>query len=236
MIPEPRPKWAENPLRRQGVMCQVCAHPDRAGIELGLANKIPARVLAKRYGFRDHNTIARHKRNHMQPELIAHLMTRGRMDAVELENLRLVESEGVLHHLVTVRGRLYAAMDDAHVLEDYKAVATIADKISKNLEITAKLLGDINTGTVNVTNNLLLMPEYHGLRTAIMQALAKHPEAFNDVTAALRSYESPGLPSPETAEESAAVEPQRAKAREDMRRVRAKRLIEGEAARVRARK
>ncbi|GAB2621319.1 hypothetical protein [Novilysobacter erysipheiresistens] len=217
-------------MGRKGVVCQVCDHADRASIELGLANKVPIRVLGKRYGVH-HDAVYRHGRNHMPPELHAQLMTRGRMTPQDLENLRITESEGVLQHLVAVRGRLYGLMDFAEQQEDYKGAATIGGQILRNVEITARLLGELQTGTVNVTNNLLIADEYHGLRTAIMQALRGHPEARADVAAALKQLESPDTPLQETPEEREAAAPALAKARDVTRRSRAK-AIEGEAKRV----
>lgn len=214
----------------KGTACQVCEHPDRASIELGLANKVPIRVLGKRYGVH-HDAVYRHGRNHMPPELHAQLMTRGRLSPVELENLRVTESEGVLQHLVAVRGRMYGLMDAAEGQEDYKGAAQIGGQLLRNLEITAKLLGDLRTGTVNVTNNLLVMPEFHALRTTIMQALRDHPEARADVVRALHHIQSPQLPNVESPEEREAAAPALAKARDVTRRSRAK-ALEGESRRV----
>lgn len=222
---------SKNPLQRKGVECQVCAHPDRASVELGLANKVPARVLAKRYGLHD-DAVWRHGRHHMTPELHAHLMTRGRMQPTDLENLRITESEGVLQHLVALRGRMYGWADIAEQQGDVKAAAAIAAQIVKNIEVTAKLLGDIKTGTTNITNNLLLTGEYHALRTAIMQALRAHPEARADVAAALVAFQSPALPAAETEGERAEAEPVLAKARESTRKTRGRKVIEGESRRV----
>lgn len=218
----------------KGPACTVCNHPDRASIELGLANKVPIRVLGKRYGLSS-DSVWRHGQRHMSAELHSQLMTRGRMTPADLENLRITESEGVLQHLVAVRGRLYGLMDYAEQERDYRAAAAIGNQIGKNLETTAKLLGDIRTGTVNVTNNLLVMPEFHALRTSIMQALRAHPEARADVAAALRALESPDVPRQETLEEREEAAPELAKARDVTRRSRAKRqgqVIEGEAKRV----
>lgn len=217
----------------KGIRCTVCDHADRASIELGVANKVPARVLAKRYGVH-HDAVWRHSKNHMDPSLHAQLMTRGRMTPVELENLRVTESEGVLQHLVAVRARMYSLMDIAEQQDDYKAAAAIGERIVKNLETTAKLLGDLKTGTVNVTNNLLVMPEFHALRTTILQALRGHPDARADVVRALQHFQSAELPNVETDEEREAAAPELEKAREVTRRSRAKRqVIEGEGSRVR---
>lgn len=226
---------SRNPLKRKGVECQVCAHPDRASVELGLANKVPCRVLAKRYGLQD-DAVWRHGRHHMTAELHASLITRGRMSPTDLENLRITESEGVLQHLVALRGRMYGWADIAEQQGDVKAAAAIGGQIVKNIEVTAKLLGDIRTGTTNITNNLLLVPEYHAFRTAMMQALRPYPEALAAVAAVLKDVQTAALPTPETADERAEAEPVLAQAREATRKARAGKVIDGEAQRVRARK
>jgi hypothetical protein len=218
----------------RGTPCKVCEHPDRASIELGLANKVPIRVLGKRYGL-SADSVWRHGQRHMSAELHGQLMTRGRMTPADLENLRLTESEGVLQHLVAVRGRLYGLMDAATLQDDYRGAAAIGNQIGRNLELTAKLLGDIRTGTVNVTQNVLLLPEFHQLRTTIMQALRQHPEARASVASALRQLESPDVPQQETPEEREAAAHEMARDREVTRRSRAKRqgqVIEGSAERV----
>lgn len=218
----------------RGSPCKVCEHPDRASIELGLANRVPIRVLGKRYGL-SADSVHRHGKNHMSAELHGQLMTRGRMTPQDLENLRITESEGVLQHLVAVRGRLYGLMDAATLQDDYRGAAAIGNQIGKNLEVTAKLLGDIRTGTVNVTNNVLLLPEFHALRTSIMQALRSHPEARASVAAALKQLESPDVPQQESPEEREAAADEMAKDRDVTRRSRAKRqgqVIEGSAQRV----
>jgi hypothetical protein len=214
-----------------GPRCTVCEHADRASIELGLANRVPIRVLGKRYNVH-HDAIHRHGHRHMSPELHAQLMTRGRMTPIELENLKVTESEGLLQNLIAVRGRLYGLMDAAELQGDYKGAASIGGIVLKNLEVTARLLGDLKTGSVSVTNNVLVMPEFHALRTSIMQALRAHPDARADVVKALRQFESPELPSAETPEERAEAEPELAKARAATRSARAKRVINGEARRV----
>ena len=203
-------------------------------MELGIANKVPIRVLGKRYSVSS-DSVWRHGQRHMTAELHGQLMTRGRMTPQDLENLRVTESEGVLQHLVAVRGRLYGLMDAATLQEDYRGAAAVGSQIGKNLEVTAKLLGDIRTGTVNVTNNVLLLPEFHALRTTIMQALRSHPAARADVAAALKQLESPDVPRQESPEEREAAAGEIAKDRDVTRRSRAKRqgqVIEGEAHRV----
>jgi len=176
----------------KGRACTICEHPSRASLELGVANRVPVRTLSRRFGVSP-DAVHRHKHRHMAPQLIAQLMVRGKVSEIDLEKLRITESEGLLHHLVAVRGRLYAALDQSEDLGDYLNTARVSATLLKNLELTAKLLGELHTGA-QVTQNILVLPEYHGLRTAILQALKGHPEARNAVVAALHTFEMPEVP------------------------------------------
>lgn len=169
--------------------CTVCNSPHRASIELGLANKVPLRTVAKRYGISYH-ACHRHLKNHMPPQLIAQLLTREPMTEIDLEKLRVTESEGLLHCLVAQRGRLYKLADEAETLGDIRAASGVHGQISRNLELTGKLLGDIRAGTTNITQNVLVNPVYHQVRMAVVQALRPHPEARIAVTEALQSMEA----------------------------------------------
>lgn len=172
--------------------CTICEHPDRATLELGIANAVPMKTLARRHGI-SHDALIRHKRNHMPPQLLAALKTRGRATEIDLDHLRVTESEGLLQHLVALRGRFYRLLDSAEELGDFSAAARTGGQLLKNLELTAKLLGDLQTGSQQVTQNILVLPEYHGLRTAIVQALSSHPEARSKVIAALQHFEAPAI-------------------------------------------
>lgn len=132
----------------------------------------------------------------MPPQLIAQLVSRGRTSAEDLEQLRVTESEGLLSHLIAQRGRLYALADGAEQIGDTSAAAKVHGQLSRNLELTGKLLGDLRTGSQTVTQNLVVLPEYHHLRVALVQALAKFPEARQAVTAALQRMEASSPPPP----------------------------------------
>jgi hypothetical protein len=57
----------------------------------------------------------------------------------------------------------------------------------KSSELIAKLLGDIKTGSV--TQNILVMPEFHAFRTAVIQALRPYGEAKLAVLKSLQLLE-----------------------------------------------
>lgn len=126
----------------------------------------------------------------MAPQLVAQLLTRDRMGEIDLDKMRAVESEGLLHHLVAQRGNLYRMADDTLELGDHNAATRVHGALTRNLELTAKLLGDLKVGTTNLTQNILVQPQYHAIRVEIVQALKPFPEARQAVTAALQAMES----------------------------------------------
>jgi hypothetical protein len=125
----------------------------------------------------------------MDAELKARLKTTGADKPVDLDRLRISESEGLLQHLVSVRGRLYRALDAAEAIGNPADVARIAQPLHKNLELTAKLLGDLKTGTTVNNLTLIAAPEYHQLRTGLVQCLRSYPEAREAVLELLQRIE-----------------------------------------------
>jgi hypothetical protein len=111
----------------------------------------------------------------------------------ELAKLREETAAGWLNavrgHLRKLTLRLDANIASGH---DNTAVRW-SSEISKILEMLGKSVSELsNIGTVNVavtTNNLILSPAYHNLRTVLLDALRKHPDARVDVLAALQSIE-----------------------------------------------
>ncbi len=58
------------------------------------------------------------------------------------------------------------------------------DRIARQIELQAKLLGQIQEGT---TVNVAVMPEWHGLRQTVLDALSPFPEARAAIANALRA-------------------------------------------------
>ncbi|WP_288131783.1 hypothetical protein [Microbulbifer sp.] len=174
--------------------CTICDHNNRAEIELGLANRVPVRVLATRYEI-SKDAAYRHRNNHMPDALLQKLRTTGKDQPVDLEQLRITESEGLLQHLVAQRGKLYQLLDMAEELQHVGDACKVHARLSENLKTTGQLLGDLRSGGTVINNQVLMTsPEYHRVRTAIMQALRPHREALRAVGEALRCLEAQELP------------------------------------------
>lgn len=169
-------------------LCHVCEHPRRAEIELAVARKVPLRVISRKFG-PSIFSVHRHGKNHMPPQLMAALVMTGTPTVIDLEALKISESEGLLQTLVVQRGRLYSLLNLAEEAGDFRAAASIHGRIIDNLNTTAKLLGEVQTHAQTVINNLTVSQDYLELRSSLVRALRPHPEALKALHAVLRGVE-----------------------------------------------
>jgi transposase len=163
--------------------CNVCAHPRRAEVELRLANGTAVRNIAKRYNL-SKDSCYRHRRGHMPAALLQQLQVTGKGYPTDLAALKRSESEGLLQNLVHERARQQRIADKAETIDDFANATRASEASRKTSELIAKLLGDLKTG--NVTQNILIAPEFHAFRSAVIQALRPFPEAKKAVLGSLQ--------------------------------------------------
>jgi transposase-like protein len=170
---------------------------DRAEIEFELATGKSVRAVANKYGV--HEGALYKWRKKLPPQLrqayVGHLLKPG----VDLEKLRVEESEGLLQNLATQRARLLIMQDQAMEDGNAQAVATVAGRIQENLRIVGQYLGELQQHSTRTTVSVLVSPEYLQLRNALLRALGPFPEARRAVAAALHEIENggaPGMPQP----------------------------------------
>jgi hypothetical protein len=172
---------------KKGSRCHVCAHRERAAIDLAISRGVSVTALSRRYKVST-DSLYRHKASHLPATVRAKLLL-GPDIAVDLDQLRESESQSLLAHLVGLRHRLFAALDTAEEFNDAGMLTRVSSQLHANLELTGKLLGDLGVGgTTNI--NVLVMPQYVELRVALVQALASYPEARQAVAAVLHQLES----------------------------------------------
>lgn len=154
--------------------CSTCNHPDRAAIEIGLANGVACRVLGKRYGL-DASQLSRHRTGHMPPELLERLRVRGSRSDAELAKVREIEGNNLLDNMAWQRGRMYANADRALAIGDDAGERAAIAEAGKVTDRMAKLLGYGEGGArVTINNNtinLMAMPQWHAIRTALVREL-----------------------------------------------------------------
>ncbi len=164
----------------------MCRHREHAAIDLGLARGVSYEALARRYKL-GADALRRHAKNHLPPQLRASLLA-GPDISLDLDALRETESQSLLANLVAVRHRLYASLDAAETGGDTGMAARVVSQLHKNLELTGRLLGDLNTGGSSVTN-ILVSPVYVEMRVELVRALMPFPEARSAVAAVLHQLE-----------------------------------------------
>jgi hypothetical protein len=175
-------------MSKTGPKCTCCSHREAAAIDLALARGVSVGALARRYKLGG-DSLYRHARNHLPPQLRAKLIAGPDLEGVDLDRLRETESQSLLANLIAVRRRLFAAMDEAETHGDSNMLARVTSQLHRNLEITGELLGDLAKGSTSITN-ILIQPAYVEMRVALVSALAAFPEAKHAVAAVLHGLEN----------------------------------------------
>ena len=168
-------------------LCRTCRHREKAAIDLALARGVAVKAISRRYGVSE-QSLYRHSRDHMPPQLRAKLIAGPSIAGVDLDKLRETESQSLLMNLIALRNRLFASLDVAEEFGDNPMVARIAGQLHTNLQITGSLLGDLGVGSTSITN-ILVQPAYVEMRVQLVRALAPFPDARRAVAAVLNTIE-----------------------------------------------
>jgi transposase-like protein len=172
----------------------VIDHPDRAAIERGLAIGTPIKQLARKYGLSQH-TLYRY-RVQIPPQLKAAHLAQKLKAGVDLEKLRIDESDGLLQNLAAQRARLLLCQDQAIEVGDARLVAYLAGEVHRNLRLVGQYLGEFAKVSVQANVSLLVAPQYLDMRASLMKALAPYGEARRAVAAALHAIEAEAAAAP----------------------------------------
>jgi hypothetical protein len=176
-------------MGKTGTACTICSHPKRAQLEIGLTHRVPMRALALRFDCSE-DALARHRRNHLTPTMMAAILCAQKPSQIDLEALQRNEAEGLLSQLVVQRARLQAQSDLATELGNASGAIAAERAITSNLELVAKLLGTIVQRYEVTRTSILISADYLQLRAAIVGALKGYPEAARAVGAALHGIET----------------------------------------------
>jgi hypothetical protein len=179
----------EASLTKRGTPCTVCTHKDRPLIEFGLVAGTSLRVLGQRFDVSWH-AVGRHGRAHLNAVQRAAILRAQRPEAIDLDQLRQTESEGLLGAVAGQRARLLQQSDLAMTGGDVRAAVAVEAAITGNLALTAKLLGQLVQRHDVRHSSILLTPDYLTMRAALMAALRPFPDAARTVGAALHAIEA----------------------------------------------
>lgn len=158
-------------------VCTICTHPERAAIDVALPlESAPNRRIAAQYGLSE-QAVRRHRGEHLPVHLV---------HAAEAEDVRTAID--VVMQLREVNSAVRTVLTQAQRDSDGELVLKASDRILKQLELQAKLIGELQDGdtvNVNVTTNVA----WTTIRTVMLAALAQYPEARIAVAEALGALE-----------------------------------------------
>lgn len=153
---------------------------------------VPAPALAAKFRV-SKDAIHRHAKNHLSPQMRASILAAEKpTDAIDLEELRTRESEGLLSNLIAQRARILVKGEKALELGDVKASIAAEGAYGNSLMLTAKLLGQLVQHHDVRHSSVLLAPDYLALRAALIEVLRAFPDAAKAVAAKLHQIESDG--------------------------------------------
>jgi hypothetical protein len=154
--------------------CTICEHPDREAIDRSLVGDASNLSVSSLFGVSE-SAVRRHKANHLPAKLVM-------AQAAE----EVAQADDLLQQVRDLQGRVLAILGKAEAAGDLRTALGAIREARGNLELLAKLLGELDERPVV---NLNVSPEWLELRAAIVGALESHPAAH---TAVLRALESVG--------------------------------------------
>ena len=154
-----------------GRQCTVCGHKDVEEINKLLLCSDSYRAIARQFGL-SKDALARHKESHM-PELL--LKSQEVKETLQADNL--------LDQIVYYESEARRFKGLAESQGDLELALKAVDRALKCLDLFAKARGIISD---QPQVNILVLPEWIALRTAIIQSLRPYPDALEAVRDALR--------------------------------------------------
>src|SRR6266567_3655106 len=155
--------------------CTICSHAERATIEAAIVAGTPYRDIALHFSV-GHMSVARHADGHIA-EAIKHAQ-------VAKEEAQTLD---VVRQLVTINTVTLAILKEARDTKENNLALQAVDRVMKQLELQAKLLGDLDSAP---TVNVWLPTDWATIELAIASALAPFPQAATAVADALARVEA----------------------------------------------
>jgi hypothetical protein len=189
-------------VSKRPTRCKVCCHRDRARIELLRAGGASCASLAVKFKVSE-DSIQRHWAGHVSAESKATFLAGP--GALETWAQKAgAESDSILDYLRLCRTSLTAQLSSCSDAGDASGVARVSIALTQVLAAIGKVTGELSTLASlhvhqNNTVNVAASSEYVNLRTAVLQALRKHPQARADVLSAVHRLNPQAVPAPTAA-------------------------------------
>ena len=140
--------------------CTICDHADRDAIDSALMENESLRTIADHWSV-SKTALLRHKADHLP----AHLAKAKRAEET-------TQADSLLGQLLSLNRETLAILKQARDGKDNELALKAITRAEKQIELQAKLLGELQEGT---TVNVFLPLEWQQLRTLILSALSSHP-------------------------------------------------------------
>jgi hypothetical protein len=151
--------------------CSVCTHPDRENIDEALVGATAISAIAAKYRDISEDALGRHKANHLPAKLV-----------MAEKAKEVAQADSLLEQVRDLQGRALAILDQAEMSGDLRTALGAIREARGNLELLAKLLGELDDGP---TVNVLVSPEWLELRAVIVTALEPYTDARGAVLRAI---------------------------------------------------
>lgn len=154
--------------------CRLCKHPDREALETALLRQERTRGdVAKVLGV-TRQAVDQHINKHV-PEAVRLAISQAKDTQAGLN---------VAQQLMEINQASRKILEAALVAKDPNLALKAIDRVEKQLELQAKLLGDIETG---VTVNVNQAPAYVEFRALVLNILDGYPEVKAKLVERLKS-------------------------------------------------
>ena len=152
--------------------CTICEHSARGAIDKAIVGGASNRSVASLHDVSE-AAVRRHKGKHLPAKLV-----------MAEKAAEVAEAGTLLDQVKDLQGRAYAILDRAEEAGELKTALSAIREARGNLELLAKLLGELDERPVV---NLNVSPEWLELRAVIVTALEPHPQALSAVVGALEA-------------------------------------------------
>ena len=155
--------------------CTIGRHAERAAIDSALVERRPFRDIAGQHKV-SKSALVRHFDDHLPSSLVK-----------AQEATEAAQADALLAQVVDLRDKALGVLEQAEASEDLRTAVSAIREARGCVELLGKLAGQLKDSP---TINVILMPEWRELQTAILKALAPHRDARLAVTTALAEMES----------------------------------------------
>lgn len=155
--------------------CTVCAHKKRAEIDKALVERRTFRDIARQFKV-SKDALVRHSDEHLPSRLVK-----------AREASEAAQADALLAQVVDLRDKALAILEQAEDSFDPRTGLAAIREARACVELLAKLAGELKDSP---TINVVLMPEWQQIQTAILIALSPYDDAKQAVVAALSKVAS----------------------------------------------